>query len=75
MKDRHKSNDRKVGENIQRIARKKGTNGSEVAVICGLDYQAVSKWKRGVKRPKGGELYAISQELGIDLNKLFEGCK
>ena len=75
MRDRFKENDRIIGANIQRIARKKGTNGSEIAVKCGLDYQEVSKWKRGVKRPKAGQIYAIAVALKVNINKLFEGCE
>ena len=73
--DRLRENDRIIGANIQRIARKKGTNGAELERICGITPRYISQWKNGTKRPRGGEIYAIAAALKVSVNKLFEGCE
>ena len=45
---------------------------SEVARLCGVSYNTVYKWCKGLRRPKPEHLKSLSTILNVKIIKLYE---
>ena len=60
--------------NIMRERRLRGAipTQKEVAEVLGVKPSAVSKWERGLSRPRADKLVAIAQLYGCTVDELLE---
>lgn len=45
---------------------------SEVARLCGVSYNTVYKWCKGLRRPKPKHLKKLSKLLNVKMSELFK---
>ena len=57
-----------IGELIDRAQ----IGRSEVARLCGVSYNTVYKWCKGLRRPKPEHLKSLSTILNVKIIKLYE---
>lgn len=64
-------NNKKIAENIKSLRLKKGLSQSELAKICNLTSQAVSKWERAESIPDISTLENLSTLFGVTINDII----
>lgn len=64
---------KKVGELIASLRKKKGLTQEQLGELVGVGYGAVSKWERGVNTPDKSIINQLSEILGISSTELLNG--
>lgn len=57
-------------ENLFRIRKEKGLSQEELAVLCNVSRQAISKWENGTANPDLENLKVLSQSLHVSIDDL-----
>ena len=60
------------GKNVRRYRLEKGLTMVELALICNVEYGAISTIERGVVNCSISTAYEIARALGVTLDKLVE---
>ena len=55
------------GKEISKKRKEKGLTQADVATQFGITVQAVSKWERGLSKPRGEIYYKLVDFLGLDV--------
>ena len=58
----------RLGELIDRL----GIGRSEAAKLCGVSYNTVYKWCKGLRRPKPEHIIKLSNILNVKMIDLYE---
>lgn len=66
---------KKFGEHLKSIRKEKGITGAELARLCFMDKQNISKLEKGQFNPSLYYLRKICEGLGIELSDLMHGVK
>lgn len=61
-----------IGTKIKNLRTKAGLTQEQLAVKLGISAQSVSKWETGVTMPDISLLPALSGELGVSIDELFD---
>jgi len=64
-------NNKKIAENIKSLRLKKGLSQAELAKICNLTSQAVSKWERAESIPDISTLENLSTLFEVTINDII----
>lgn len=59
-------------EKLAKIRRKQGLNQKELAEKCGLQWETISQYERGVRTPSLQSLTQLAEALGCGLEELIE---
>ena len=59
------------GRRIASLRQRAGLTQNDVAEVCLVTVQAVSKWKRGLSCPDALMLERIAKALGVEIQELF----
>lgn len=62
-----------VGENIKKIREEKGMTQKELAEKCGIIYQTIGKYERGLLNPKMETLVKIANAMDVYASDLLKG--
>ena len=61
-----------IGNKIKQLRAKSGITQEQLANKLGISPQSVSKWETGVSMPDIALLPALSGELGVSIDELFD---
>lgn len=59
------------GDNLRRIRTSKGLKMKQLAESLNVSHQTIEKWEKGISMPKGKNLQALTEILGITANDLI----
>ena len=59
------------GRRIATLRQRAGLTQNDVAEVCNVTVQAVSKWERGLSCPDALMLERIAKALGVEIQALF----
>ena len=59
------------GRRIASLRQRAGLTRNDVAEVCLVTVQAVSKWERGLSCPDALMLERIAKALGVEIQELF----
>ena len=60
------------GENLYHYRKEKGLSQEELAVLCHVSRQAISKWENSTANPDMGNLKALSKALDVSIDTLLD---
>lgn len=61
-----------LGERIRELRKRSGLTQQELADRCGCHVQSVSRWERGDRMPRSGELAGLGLALGVSTDLFFD---
>ncbi len=64
--------EKKIGEKIRELRKKKGLSQIELANRIGISFQQIQKYEKGLSKISISRLYQISDALGVDINYFFQ---
>lgn len=62
-----------IGERIRRMREKRNLTQGELGKFAGVSVASVSKWEKNQAEPKGNNLSAIAQALGVEMAWILTG--
>ena len=62
-----------IGERIRRMRDEKKMTQGELGKLIGVSVASVSKWEKDQAEPKGNNLSAIAQALGVEMGWILTG--
>ena len=64
-------NEKKVGEQISSLRKAKRLTQSQLGERLSVSYQAVSKWERGITKPRADKLPTLAKLYGCTIEELL----
>ena len=58
-------------DNLYRIRKEKGMSQEELAALCDVSRQAISKWENGTANPDMENLKTLSRSLRVSIDELL----
>lgn len=62
---------RKFGERVKELRKKKGLSQEKLALDVEMDLTSINEIEKGHRSPKLITVYRIAEALGIDISELF----
>lgn len=69
------ANDKKLGQRVRARRLEIGVSQERLAEACGVTFQQVQKWEKGVNRIACSRMIDIAAALDMPVGKFFEGLK
>lgn len=65
--------DKAIGERLRALREARGLTQAALAARCGLSFQQIQKYERGINRISASRLYAFAAALGVDVATFLGG--
>lgn len=65
------SKEETIGERIKRIRESKGMSQKDLASKCGIIYQTIGKYERGILNPKLATIMEIANALDVEIDDIL----
>ena len=60
-----------VGENLRKLRKAKGLSQSKLSERCGVSFQQIQKYERGVNRVSASMLWELHKILEVELKDFY----